>query len=80
MLSDNELQRMEAEFRRSSRRAGVVILAFGAGMFALSFYLASDHVPLLRQTRLMIGFGIGAAATVAGTVRCFNPHALRDWF
>jgi hypothetical protein len=80
MLPDHERKRLEAEFDRDGRRGGMVILAFGIVTLGLAFYLTNGDVPLLRNGRLLAGFGLGAAATVAGLIRLANPRAFRDWF
>jgi hypothetical protein len=49
-------------------------------MLGLAFYLADSDVPLLRQGKLLVGFGLGAAATGAGLVRMAIPRAFRDLF
>jgi hypothetical protein len=80
MPPDDEDKRLEAEFDRSGRREGMVILAFGLTMLALALYLANSDVPLLRQGRLLAAFVLGVAATGAGLVRLAKPRAFRDLF
>lgn len=63
---------MEAEYRKGAGREALVYMAFGALMLAIAFYLASGHVPQLRQGRLLLGFVIGGGSIAWGVFRFFN--------
>lgn len=78
-MSNEEQRRLELAFKRSGRNAGLALLAFGAVMLTLSFYLASADVPLLRQGRLLLCFSIGALASAIGLIKVTNPSAFKDW-
>lgn len=72
-------EEMEAEYRRVVGREALGYMAFGAVMLGMALYLASDHVPLLRQGRLLLGFVIGAACLGWGAFRWFNRSTRYDF-